>query len=898
MREKSDARPTNDASGERKVVLGLVSIAALISATAFAGWVFDVPALKGFGIDTYPMWPITALGFASLSLGFVVTVLGYRIATMLIALPLLIATYTLLAGATGISLGLDTLLFPDQVQAIAVAQPGRPGANSMAVFAFIGLALLSSMRRSHAFAELANLLATAALCFGVFSLFMLSPLTSADGLLAQIFASPLAGSLATIALATAFLLWRHEAGWMLLLTATRGRRRLVVLILPIVIILPILPTLVERWGMETVKGAPIETELIAVLGNVAIIGFLVWLAVDRLTRQQGALQEVTVALDITAVTLTRPDGEITYWSRGCERLYGWPAVEAIGRKKYELLKSRLGKAASSGVPRPTGAAEHELVECRRDGTEISVLERTQVLERPDREPLLVVKMLDISERVQAEGALRMSEARLAAAADAHQLGVSQWDVKTGLIEWSPGSEQRLGLPAGGLATFDHWFTFVDQEDAQGVMATLERAVANQDDRVGFKYRFRQPDGVVRTIEGSARCYYDERGELETVIGANVDITERNEREAASQLRSIIETIPDATVVIDSSGTIRSFSAGAERMFGVDSAVAIGRNIRFLMPDSIAAGHDDSIARYLATGKRHVIGTTRDLTAKRADGVLFPIELSLGEAWLGNERIFTGVIRDVSDRLAAEQRLSELNAELAHISRQNAMSELAADLAHELNQPLSATANFLAAARMLIERGEDGGKVADLLRMGEEQTLRSGEIIRRLRDFLTKREGEMRAESLELVVREAVELVLFGTAQFGIKLTYLLDTSADTIFADRIQVQQVLVNLLRNAVDALRNQPSDGREIVIASRPAGDDMIEISVSDNGPGLPAELSEQLYSRFATTKNGTAMGIGLSISRRIVEAHGGTLVAENRPNGGAVFRFTLPALEEIEE
>jgi two-component system sensor kinase FixL len=167
----------------------------------------------------------------------------------------------------------------------------------------------------------------------------------------------------------------------------------------------------------------------------------------------------------------------------------------------------------------------------------------------------------------------------------------------------------------------------------------------------------------------------------------------------------------------------------------------------------------------------------------------------------------------------------------------------------------------------------------------------------LRDFLTKREGEMRPESLRNTVHEAVELVLFGSAQFDIKLTYRLAPDADEVFADRIQVQQVLVNLLRNAVDALRGQSEDTREIAIASR-AVDDMIEISVADNGPGLPEAVREELYSRFATTKSGSAMGIGLSISRRIIEAHGGTLVAENRPAGGAIFRFTLPSLEELEE
>jgi len=275
-----------------------------------------------------------------------------------------------------------------------------------------------------------------------------------------------------------------------------------------------------------------------------------------------------------------------------------------------------------------------------------------------------------------------------------------------------------------------------------------------------------------------------------------------------------------------------------------------------------------------------------------------LQVYYGHARTPSGYLITLFCHDVSERLAAEQRFAELSAELNHVARQSAMSELAADLAHELNQPLSATANFLAAARMLIDQGEDGPRVGDLLRMAEEQTLRSGEIIRRLRDFLAKRDAEKSFQSIENIVREAVDLILFGTAQYDIRLTYDLDRHVDRVFADRIQLQQVLVNLLRNAVDALLHQPRDAREIIITSRATIDGMAEIAVSDSGPGLADAVSEELYSRFATTKTGSAMGIGLSISRRIVEAHGGTLVAENRPGGGATFRLTLPIMEEVEE
>ena len=435
----------------------------------------------------------------------------------------------------------------------------------------------------------------------------------------------------------------------------------------------------------------------------------------------------------------------------------------MGRKKYELLHSHYGRGSSSGLPEPLDVAERELVERRRDGADICVHERTRALEHAGREPLLVRKMLDISDRVRAETALRESEAWLAIAPDPQQLGISHWDIASGQLEWSPGSEQRLGLEPGSLASFEQWQTLVEPKDMLAIMDTVARVAANHDMSIAFQYHFRAANGVRRTIEGSGRCIYDSHGELGVIIATNIDVTERSEREAAEQLRSILETIPDAVIVIDESGTIKSFSATAERMFDRESETVIGGNIKLLMPDNIAAGHDASLARYLVTGERHVIGNTRELTARRADGSLFPIEVNIGEAWLGGERIFTGVIRDVSDRLAAEQRLGELNAELAHISRQSAMSELAADLAHELNQPLSATANFLAAARMLHRTRREWRRRSSICcAWARRRHCAPARSSGGCATSSPSAKAKLRLESIDHVVREAVELVFFGT----------------------------------------------------------------------------------------------------------------------------------------
>ena len=650
-------------------------------------------------------------------------------------------------------------------------------------------------------------------------------------------------------------------------------------------------------------GRTLGVDLIAPLCGAILIGIAGWLAGRRTLTPQLAPADLRAALDATSLALTGDDGVITHWSRGCEALYGWTAAEAVGRNKYDLLGSR--RCDGTGAPQAhfDTTGEQELIERRKDGVTINVIERhLQLPRRPGRDTRIVLKMLDISDRVRAESDLRESEARLATATAAARIGVSNWDVPNGLIEWSSGSAERLGFPPGGINNYAEWEALVDPDDVRDIMATVAEAAARRDERISFCYRLRQADGSQRTVEGVAICVYDDQGELVQVVGTNIDVTERVERDAALkarevQLRSVLEAAPSPMVVTDGAGIILEFSPAAERMWGYAADEVIGRSALPLIAPEEHERFMRVVTRQPAPEDSTPVRPAAAAIAITRDGTPLSIEVYYGHARTPSGYLITLFCHDVSERLATEQRLAELSAELNHVARQSAMSEMAADLAHELNQPLSATANFLAAARMLIDQHGDSARIAELLRMGEEQTLRSGEIIRRLRDFLAKRDAEKSFQSIENIVREAVDLILFGTAQYDIRLTYDLDAHVDRVFADRIQLQQVLVNLLRNAVDALLQRPRDAREIIIASRRTSGGMAEIAVSDSGPGLPDAVSEQLYSRFATTKSGDAMGIGLSISRRIVEAHGGTLVAENRPAGGAIFRFTLPIMEEVE-
>jgi two-component system sensor kinase FixL len=356
----------------------------------------------------------------------------------------------------------------------------------------------------------------------------------------------------------------------------------------------------------------------------------------------------------------------------------------------------------------------------------------------------------------------------------------------------------------------------------------------------------------------------------------------------AHLNSILDTVPSAMVVIDEHGLITSFSPSASRQFGWTPEEVVGQNVSMLMPNPYKDAHDSYLQRYLATGERRIIGIGRVVVGERKDGSTFPMELAVGEVASGGQRFFTGFVRDISERQETERRLHNLQDELAHVSRLTALGEMASALAHELNQPLSATANYVKGCVRLIDQpSPDLGKIKGALESAGEQTLRAGQIIRRLRDFVTKGETDRRIENLPKLLEEAGALAMVGAKEKGVKLRFRLDPAAEEVLADKVPVQQVVLNLMRNAIDAMEASPQ--RDLTVGTRSLPDSMIEVFVADSGPGIAPEVVGRLFEPFLTTKK-TGMGVGLSISRTIVEAHGGRIWAEANPAGGTVFHFTL--------
>jgi two-component system sensor kinase FixL len=365
------------------------------------------------------------------------------------------------------------------------------------------------------------------------------------------------------------------------------------------------------------------------------------------------------------------------------------------------------------------------------------------------------------------------------------------------------------------------------------------------------------------------------------------------QESEAHLRSILDTVPDAVIVIDDQGIIQSFSAAAERQFGWSAAETIGRNVGMLMPQSYRMDHDANIARYNQTGERRIIGIGRIVVGERKDGSTFPMELTVGEMCSPGMRFFTGFVRDLTERQETQSRLQELQAELMHISRLTALGEMGSTLAHELNQPLSAIANYLKGARRLLDRDPpDAARAGDAMDKAADQALRAGQVIRRLRDFVARGESEPQIENLSKLIEEASALALIGAKEHGVRVSYRFDSRADLVLADKVQIQQVTLNLIRNAIDAMSTSPR--RELTITTHLVEgesdvDGMVRVSVADTGPGLSAEIIDRLFQPFMTTKP-QGMGVGLSISRTIIEAHGGRIWVESNADGGATFHFTL--------
>jgi two-component system sensor kinase FixL len=361
----------------------------------------------------------------------------------------------------------------------------------------------------------------------------------------------------------------------------------------------------------------------------------------------------------------------------------------------------------------------------------------------------------------------------------------------------------------------------------------------------------------------------------------------------SLFQALIATAVDGIMVIDSRGTVEVYGGACERLFGYKPDQVLGQNVSMLMPEPYRSAHDGYIGHYVDTGEKRIIGIGREVQGRRQDGTIFPMYLSVGEGTLRGRRIFVGIVHDISDRKERDSKITELQSELLHVTRLTVMGQLASALAHELNQPLAAILNYVNTAKLLAAKSTDpmGPRFGELLDKAAEQAGRAGQIIRRLRDFLLRRESERSLEDINAIVEEAAALSLVGATERGVVTRRDFADDLPPVSVDRIQIQQVLVNILRNAMEAM--QESAIRQLTLTTSRQDGDFVAVAISDTGSGMSDEVARRLFEPFVTTKE-RGMGFGLSISRSIIEEHGGRIWAEPNPSGGTIFRFRLPTAE----
>ncbi|MEO0785214.1 MAG: ATP-binding protein [Pseudomonadota bacterium] len=360
------------------------------------------------------------------------------------------------------------------------------------------------------------------------------------------------------------------------------------------------------------------------------------------------------------------------------------------------------------------------------------------------------------------------------------------------------------------------------------------------------------------------------------------------------LESVLASVPDAMIIINREGTILQFSRAARELFGYENEDIIGQHVSVLMTSRDADLHDAYMSRYEETQKPRIIGIGRVVMAKKADGSEFPIDLKIGEAKIGDTSIYTGFLRDLTEKQKSELRMREMQAELVHFSRLSAVGTMASALAHELNQPLTAIANYLEAGRDLLDTPDQESLSLAQEAMDEaaKQSVRAGVIVRKLRDYVARGEITARTVALRPLLNDSVSLALIGTSGDTVQITCDVAANITDVMVDPIQIQQVVINLLRNAFEALSDMA--GARIDVSATRLDDEFVTISITDNGPGIDPEIAEQLFRPFTTSKT-TGMGLGLSICQTIVEAHGGEIRAHADLEEGTCFSFTIPAADE---
>ncbi|MDR3526274.1 MAG: PAS domain S-box protein [Rhizomicrobium sp.] len=616
----------------------------------------------------------------------------------------------------------------------------------------------------------------------------------------------------------------------------------------------------------------------------------------RAFEAQYALLSDIVASSSDAIISYALDGTITSWNRAAELTYGYTSAEMVGGNFYDRIGQFMAPeqvTVEREIVHRVVAGErvppYEATRIRKDGMPAYVLVSVSPIRSANGTVMGTSRMVrDLTEQKTHE----QDRAILNMAINSSDEGFTCIGLDGTVLTWNSGAEKMLGYAAaemvGGSAR-DVIPKIVPSELVALEFENSRRASAGERIEPYRSTRIRK-DGTLVPVISIIRSIRNSDGKILAISRSLHDMTERLEFEQQrALLSSIVEFSNDAILSRTLDGIVTSWNAAAEAMFGYTAAEIIGQPFQWVIPDD---GIEEE-RRLLATiGEGGTIRQFETLR-RRKDGSVFDVSISASPLRDSDGSIIgvSATVRDITERKDYERRLNGMREDMIHVARMQEMSQVSAGIAHEMNQPLAAMLNYSNAARRLVANGdpESIARLPEVTGRIATQAERASQIIKRMRDFVEKRTPHRDIDNINTIADDAVALALIGAKIANIEFHFEHTLDAAPVLVDRVQVQQVLVNLLRNAVEAMSD--STCRELTLTITNQDHAFVEVMVSDTGRGITPHIADNLFTPFVTTKE-NSMGIGLAISKSIIEAHGGTLTAAPRAEGGTIFRFTLPA------
>ena len=501
--------------------------------------------------------------------------------------------------------------------------------------------------------------------------------------------------------------------------------------------------------------------------------------------------------------------------------------------------------------------------------------------------------VDVTKLLRQQKALSEFEERVALAAEAAHLGVWEFDTATERIWVSDKIRQLFQFPPGDEITYGEFQKRVHPDDRAGRDRMMQQAIRGHS---GYEteYRIVLPDGMIRWIGGRAQCVGDSKGKSTRLLGVSMDITERKQAEELFHLAT--EASPSGTVLVDHQGHILLVNAHAEKLFGWPRNELIGKDIEVLVPERFVHAHPGDRANFFAAPEARAMGAGRELFARRKDGSEFPVEIGLNPIQTPRGLVVLANVVDISARLAAEEETRRNRRQVELLTRVSLLGEMTASLAHELNQPLAAIVNNATAAMQYLEQGRlDPKQLQEILTDVVGDGHRAYDIMHNVRSAIKKGSAIRAPIKLNDVAKAVTYMVQPDAAARSCKVELFLARDLPATEGDPTQIQQAILNLVHNAFDAMDHTPPGRRIVEIATSYDGDNTICVVVRDYGSGISEATRQRLFEQFFTTKE-EGLGMGLAIVRSIVEAHGGSIAAENADGGGARFYFHLPTKKGI--